>query len=298
MSTCNACSVKLNRYDDAVQCSLEECNQLFHIACVNLTLPQYTDLKQSGKIKEWVCTNCRGQEKSEPASFHRMESRLKDFIGNQFKEMQKTLIDVQDSQSFMNEKYEDILKKLDELAGLKQEVMQLKSKLVEKDEEIDSLKNRLSTIEQYGRNKNLELREVTVQENENTEDIVLKVAKKLDVKVESSDIEACHRLPSKTGKIPTIIVQFHSRKIRDQLLQKKQKIVTNAEINGKGQGRIYISENLSPFYRDLFWKTRVKAKSLGYKFIWWKKDKILVRKNESTNEIITITNENDLNIKL
>ena len=71
------------------------------------------------------------------------------------------------------------------------------------------------------------------------------------------------------------------------------KIITNFDIGLKGRERIYISESLTPHYRKLLKTVKEMAKLKEYKFVWWKNDRILVRKEERS-PVIVIEKEEDL----
>lgn len=55
-----------------------------------------------------------------------------------------------------------------------------------------------------------------------------------------------------------------------------------------GKTAIYVNEQMTLAYKDLFFKTRNAVKEVGYKFIWFKNNKIFVRKNEGSKVIIIV----------
>ena len=54
---------------------------------------------------------------------------------------------------------------------------------------------KVDALEQYGRRQNLEIVGVPVKDNENTNAIVMEVARLMNVKVEPHHISISHRLP-------------------------------------------------------------------------------------------------------
>ena len=58
-------------------------------------------------------------------------------------------------------------------------------------------------------------------QNENCEELVLKIGEKINVALEEKDFEASHRISSKEGS--AIIVKLKSRKIREVVLSKQSK---------------------------------------------------------------------------
>ncbi len=57
-------------------------------------------------------------------------------------------------------------------------------------------------------------------DNEDTEEIVMKIAEKVGAPIEKVKIEACHRITSKQDA--AIICRFLSRKDRDRIMFKKE----------------------------------------------------------------------------
>lgn len=203
------------------------------------------------------------------------------------------------SQEFISSKYDEMLSKLNSnnelINNMSKTIESLVGKVKERDEVISQLTTRLNHLEQYGRNCNLELCEVKETEGENLENIVLNVAKKMDIYLEPNDIDIVHRLPGKKDKIRSIIVQFSSRKKRDEFIVKKNKIkVTNNDAARNGSdSKIYVNENMTPYFKNLLWKTKTAAHANGYTFAWFRFGRILVRKDESAG-VIRINNETDL----
>ncbi|KAE8744657.1 hypothetical protein FOCC_FOCC008718 [Frankliniella occidentalis] len=58
---------------------------------------------------------------------------------------------------------------------------------------------------------------------------------------------------------------------------------------------VYINEHLTPFMKDLLWKTKTAAREAGHTMTWYKNNKKLVKKDK---KIITIKNESDIAAKL
>ena len=96
----------------------------------------------------------------------------------------------------------------------------------------------VNDVEQYGRRWLLRIHGAPTQENENcVETCKALFNNKLSVNVESSDIEAAHRLrPRNDGRPPAIIVRFQRRDKRQLVIQERRKL--------KGSG-ISISEDLT-----------------------------------------------------
>lgn len=185
---------------------------------------------------------------------------------------------------------------------LKTSVAVLKTKCKEKDQVIEGLTRQLNTLEQYGRNRNLEIDNIEQVQGEDVENIAITVAEKLRIVVKESDIEVAHRIPSKSNsnRPLKIIVQLASRKLRDKILAARRRAnnFTSANIVGElgdySRQTIYVNENLSPYFKDLLWRTKIRAKETGYKFVWFKFGKVLVRKDDQSRKTIQIYSYKDL----
>lgn len=199
--------------------------------------------------------------------------------------LNEQLKDIRESQQFISNQYEEIKQAVAEVAALKSKLSDLENTVKMQDKEIVNLQLKIAQQDQYSRRNNLEIREVAVTAGEQVEEIVIRVAGKAGVQVTSTDIEAAHRVKSEPGKIPMIIARFVNRKVRNEVLKQRKTTITNHEIAGTGPGRIYISENMCPFYRKLHFEVRTKAKDKGYQFVWFVENKILVRKAPGTPTI-------------
>lgn len=183
-----------------------------------------------------------------------------------------------------------------EVNKLKLTVHKLENQVKEKDITISNLSIQLNTLDQYGRNRNLEIENVEYRRDESVEDIVLNLAKVLNLNIVKSDIDAAHRLPSrKTDRPQKIIVQLVSRKKRDAFLVKKKSGITSDQLvsGGKQKLNIYINENLTPSNREVLWAAKQRARELQYKFVWVKQGKIFARQDEN-QKIIKILSLSDI----
>jgi len=262
MSTCAVCTTKIKRDVDAVSCAL--CNAVSHAACVGVS-----DVDK----KSYECTRCSTDKRMGPV--------LKAILAEMESKIMKKLSTIEDSQNFVCRQYDDLKTRIEEIAKLQETVGVLEKKVQEKDAIIVDLTVRLAKVEQYSRRAQLEIREVTEQKNENVEEIVIKVASELGVKLQPSDIEAAHRLPAKEGRTKPIIVQFSSRKTRDQVFGKRRTAdITNNDINGLGTQKIFIGESLSPYFRDLLIKAKQAGLRANWAWVWFSRGSVLAKKTD------------------
>ena len=173
---------------------------------------------------------------------------------------------------------------------------ELKNKQMKMEERLEELKVNVHEKEQYDRNRNLEINEMDMMTNENSTDLVCKLANKFGIEHFRPDmIDKVHRIPNNNkNKCSTLIVQFKFREARDAWLKAKKHVVTNDDLFGNGNGkRVYINENMSPFYKNLFWKTKTHAAENKIKYVWFARGKVLMRKTEK-DTVTWVRSEKDL----
>lgn len=210
-------------------------------------------------------------------------------ILSKLEKQEKTNDDIARAIEMFSEKYDELLKKVDSsnktIEALQKRTRELEARLACKDEELEELRGTVSALEQYSRNKNVEIHGVAQNDREDILDVVRSVATKLDLEPPSKDdIEAAHRLNAPVGKIAPIIIKFREREMRDRWISKRKDL--------KGE-RIFINENLSRQMKKLRWCTKQAAKEKGYQFVWVQNGRILVRQKAGT-PIIRVESERDL----
>lgn len=112
---------------------------------------------------------------------------------------------------------------------------------------------KLDNLEQYGRRENLRLHNIPESEvnKDDGESQVIEIAKALNVKLNSSDIQRAHRLGRKKsginpGKPRPIIVRFHAYKKRNELLHAKINLKKTEKYKN-----VFIYEHLTPLRSKL-----------------------------------------------
>jgi hypothetical protein len=127
-------------------------------------------------------------------------------------------------------------------------------------------------------------------DNENVTSIAAKVIQLINVQLCADDIEVAHRVPSRNKDNPSpIIVQFLRRKKRDEIISNRRNtVLTNSELlnDNRLSGRVFVNESLSPFFKELLWKTKMIGRERDYKRIWYKNARVLVRKTDGSQVIV------------
>ena len=186
------------------------------------------------------------------------------------------------------------------LCSLKEEIQQIKYKQ-------SSTASQLDELEHYGRRENLEIHGIPSKPNENTTQLVKKVASLVNVRQEDSHISVFHRLPvhanetkrnapNKPTEHAPIIVRFSNRDKRNEFYQKRKLIKPSPNSSKdcfEDYGLIRIRENLTCFRKNLYNQAKKAKIELNYKFLWTSNGRILLRQN-SASKVIHVSSVDDL----
>ena len=184
-----------------------------------------------------------------------------------------------------------------ENAEVKKEHEELLKKVNEGKKKVEVAQAKVDDLEQYGRKTMLEINGFPRFADENPWKLTMNLAEKLDILLTEEDIEACHRISmnEKAG----IIVEFASRKKRDELLNARRKLM-NVSIKDFGysnDGKIFVNESLTSKRKALIRDLKSKKDEYGFKYVWSKKGTIFIRRDENSRaiRITTIADLNNLN---
>ena len=222
-----------------------------------------------------------------------------------FEELQKSLQFTQADVEVMkkeNQKLKDTVKAVSEKnSELEKKVAQLENNLQSSIEHGNILEKKLEeatkmhdNLEQYSRKFNLEIYGIPEQEKEDTEEIMLNLAKRLNVSLEPKDIDVAHRMKKGNTRPRPIIVRFTNYYSRNRLYMKRKKL-RRANFEGfiEGANRIYINENLTALRSQLFKKVSDKKGSQNWR-IWSLDGTIYVKTDPEGSSAIPIKCEADL----
>ena len=195
--------------------------------------------------------------------------------------------EIKKSQEFLGGKFDDLVKEVKELhlkndnlrssnTQLSEQVKRLEKSILVSEGEVEQLK-------QYIRRDMLEIHGVPITEGENTNLIVQKVVELADplMTFEQGEISISHRLPSRQGQIPPIIVKFVRRdkiyKMRRGLSPK-----TALHLGYHLESQLFINKSLTQ-------QSRAFKQDHHYKFVWTKYGKILLKKEATPSEVLSFS---------
>ena len=218
---------------------------------------------------------------------------LKQEHKNEITALKVEIVDIKASQAFISKKYEDLSVEHQKL--LQTNAQQKKRNFYFEISRSSFRKSRLQKnkkidwLEQYGRRKNLEIAGVTQQPNENTNSLVIEVARLLNVVMPPDHIPTSHRLPKKPNHStkdsvcpPSIIVRNTNRDTRNKMFANR-KFICNLDLKQFSvpeTEKIFINENLTQTRKKLFWQIKQKAKKEEWKYYWTVIGNIFVKKHD------------------
>ncbi|KAG8275487.1 hypothetical protein J6590_084967 [Homalodisca vitripennis] len=279
MPDCTCCDEPLPEGNcDFVTCSI--CKLELHFECADVKESTWNRMGEDRR-KNWKCKPC--QNKSKALKDQGYSKEVKDLITSLHSEfmekMEKTIRlqfesyerkfsdqikEFKSSVEYFSQKIDDYEQKIIEYSGkvvifektqndLKAENLSLKS-------ELDACKLRLEDLEQYSRNKNLQIEGIPEQDNERMADIVGKISETINEEIDfDRDLQAIHRIPTKRAKGPNpIIIQFSNRKKRYSVLKKSKtaKLTSTIFSPNVPSVSVYVNEHLTQFNKNLLFQAK------------------------------------------
>lgn len=218
------------------------------------------------------------------------------------------LAEMKTSMEFINKSFEDANRQAvataAENSALKKENETLRQRVNMLEQGLLECQTNLVKAEQYSRNKNLEIKGVLQEPNESLPDILKKIGDAVGEPISCTDIDVCHRVPTKDKKHTNLIVQFQRRDKRDQVLEKaRKKRITNATLglaslsqeaqDGQEDSPIYINEHLCPFMKKLLGASIARKRACAWKYVWTRNGCIFARRTD-TSPVLSIQRESDI----
>lgn len=213
--------------------------------------------------------------------------------------IQKTNLDIENSITFISEKYEDVSNR----------VSLLEEKKMKFAEDISHVQKQIEDLHFQTRQATIEIRNLPTKEKEKHEDlisVVKNVGKVMNMDIQSNELRDIYRIPGKPGICRPIVAEFTSVCKRNELLTNVRKYNKERSIENKlntqvigipGERRsIYVDEHLPPATKKLLYETRQFAKAHNYAS-WYSNGRILLRQDPA-NKPIHIKSEKCLTLLL
>lgn len=294
---CEACLNIISKNDHALTCAI--CKIAFHNNCLNISDSNFKKMATKNK-QSWKCPKCKSRPSSPapPSSTFSSDAedlydRLTKHFDNKISEIKKMfeeeISDLKKSSEFISNKYDDLLTRFKEIQEALKDTKFLREENDKQNTKISSLESRLADLEQDKLSDCVEMAGVELRPGEQATEAVLRVASALGLPLLQQDIRMVTRTQDRRRNTPDKLqITFYSQTTRESMLSLK-----NAAKTLNSNSPIFLSEVLSPYYKELMWKTKQTAKETLHQFVWFKSNKLLVRK-ASGEKIFQIKHENDL----
>lgn len=190
------------------------------------------------------------------------------------------------------------------LDSLKEQVQTLEKEQNKNTQYIQTLEEKIEKFESSARSTCIEIRNIPPSKQESKTlllETVTKTLNTIQLSVQSHEIRDVFRITSKDPGNRPIIVDFTSVLMRDRVIEgykkynKNNSRLTTESLRITGPVKpIFISENLTPKMKRLFFLTRDFAKVNEFKYCWVSHGKIFLRKSDGLS-LCPIRSESDLN---
>lgn len=305
MSDCGSCCDPLPDSEEFCICSF--CALKYHFQCAEILETTWNRMGQKRR-DSWKCKNCTSKSPIPKDMIGKLHEeflkKMEDTIKTQFKEYDSKftsqLSDLKVAVEFCSSKIDEyetkVLEFNSKIVSLEKSQNQLKMENATLKQELSNYQIQLECLEQYNRNKNLQIEGIPEVSNENMPDIIGKLSDFINEPIDyKSDIQAAHRIPTRRSRGPRpIIIQLSDRKKRDSLLRKSKKIklVSKNFCADVPETNVYVNEHLTPYTKNLLFHAK-KLKQQGYKYIWTWEGKIFAKKDDN-GERMRISSVQDL----
>ena len=150
--------------------------------------------------------------------------------------------------------------------------------------------SKVDQAEQYSRRNNLRISGYVEDNNENTDDIVMKMASDIGCDLQLSEIDRSHRVGKPDAartKQREILVKFTSYRARQKLYKRR------TELKDKGYNGVFLNEDLTKLRSKVLFEARKVVKADCAKGAWSSDGNILIK--DYGDVVHRLTSDDDLN---
>jgi len=307
MSECSSCQDPIPEDTDYCKCSV--CNSKLHFSCADVTEANWNRYGDKRR-RDWKCRECIAACKLNKKDLYKNElshdfleklqndliAKFDETIKKQFDQYKghfdNQMKDLKTSVQFVSDQMDDFKLSLeaamDKIKSMEHDQEQLRSENTSLKAQLNDCLGKLENLEQYGRNRNLQIDGIPEVAGEKMSDIVKVMSDVIEEPIDFEvDIQAIHRIPTKRNKGPKpIIAQFSNRQKRDLVLKKcKSAVLRATQFQGGAPNTVvYVNEHLTAFNKNLLFNAK-KLKLIGYKYVWPAEGKIYVRKSDGAPRV-------------
>lgn len=233
-----------------------------------------------GKVKEAIV---RSEEKT-AETIKKMEKSIEAFegkLGNKIAKNEEKIIKlVNSSMEKFKMDMDKVMKKQDDSEKVQERM----------EKELEDTKAKVEDLQQYTRNRNIEIQGLPEHQGENLRNIMKIIGEKVGVRVEDHHVDVIHRVRTRNqDKAAPIVVQMTTRTMRDAIIEKARPLEITPQLLGIGgennKKRLFINEQLTIYKKNLFYHARQLKKNKQYEYVWMRNGRIMAKKNGSSGTI-------------
>lgn len=150
-------------------------------------------------------------------------------------------------------------------------------------QKVSQMESTIDDLEQYSRRNCIRVSGIPERNNENTDDIVLKLAEELDVNLSIAEIDRSHRVGRVTKKNRDIIVKFSTYRSRQKMYSQRKALREHTDPNLRS---VFINEDLTAKRSELLYEARRLMRSSKIKAAYSSDGKVFIRDNADSRRII------------
>lgn len=206
----------------------------------------------------------------------------------EIKKLSTEVDEVKQSQNFINAEFEQfksgLSKITDEMKKTTIDVASLKSGHAEISSQLATMEQDLNFIQQGQLSNNLLISNVIKTADEDLCAILGKICEVLEIELLERDVLVITRLATRnTKQIEPILVQFANRYVKDRIIS----VAKTASLSCQNIGftidqRIYFNHHLTAYNQALLQYVRAYKRRHGYKFAWFSKGYIYIKRDENS----------------
>lgn len=288
---CGRCSNGLGKKGYKIQCN--DCKAWFHEKCTDATQEEIKKIRS--KKLNWMCGDCAGEEENSDESDTDDESdveeaAIKRISPGKIKHKGKvTLEDLYDVINQLVAQNERMIKKITiqekETKELKKEMKLLKEEQTRTRKELDRLSEEKGRQKQDKLENNIVVCGIPVdgKREEDLKGLVLDIGKKLKVNIEEGDVNCMSVGKEEKQRLRVI---FKKKELKYEIMKAKKSVALNTRDLGLQEDKIiYINHDLTWENQLLFSKVRESKDRLKYKYAWFSRGKIWIRKTDTSKPV-------------
>lgn len=217
-------------------------------------------------------------------------------VSSELKSVKEEMTDMKNSMDYMNSKFESLLMEHKQTKEAMAELQAENSALKANSQDLNA---RVNVIEQNARAMNVEIQCVPEKKNENLLQIVTQLGSVFECNIKKKDITQCSRIAKinpASARPKSIVVQFSSKKIRDEFLaasinfnrkkSKQDKLNTSHLGLPGGKTSIFVVDHLSPVNKALHAAARSIGKEKGFKYVWVRNGRVFMRRTDDSDYVL------------